>query len=167
MSAIERTQREIEIFKRRATSLAARREVEDVATYEEFVECRLGGERYGVKLDLVREIQIVPRAELCRIPNGPRYVLGLANYRGQALPLVQLSSFLSVTSSFDYPELSVVIISRDESDLGLCFDSIVGVVKQDLSDVDHKQTGLNFHWVSKERVGLLNLDHLLSERTLG
>ena len=168
MKSVERTQREIEIFKRRAKGLAARPEsTEDRETYVEVVECRLGGERYGVSLDAVREIQTISRAELCRIPNGPGYVLGLANYRGQALPLLQLASFLSVRSNIEYADLAVVIISRDGSDLGLCFDSIVGVVNVSMSDVDERQTGENLLWVSSDRLGLLNLDHLLSERNLG
>lgn len=168
MTSTERTQREIEIFQRRAKSLAARPDAaEDRETYAEIVECRLGGERYGVDLKVVREIQTISRAELCRIPNGPSYVLGLANYRGQALPLLQLASFLSVRSNIEYADLSVVIITRDGSDLGLCFDRIVGVVEVPMSEVDERQTGENLLWISSDRIGLLNLEHLLSERNLG
>ena len=168
MTSIDRTNREIEISNRRAKSLAFRPDTgENKSSQTEMVEARLGYERYGVRLDLVREIQNISRTEICRIPNAPAHVLGLANYRGQALPLLKLSSFLSAQSNLQYDELAVVIISREGSDIGLCFDTIVGVVTVDMADVDELQTGDNFHWITKDRVGLLNLEHLLSERTLG
>ena len=163
----ERSERELDIFRRRARALAEMPPVPGESSgFSEFVECRLGRERFGLPLNRVREIQILSLDDVCRVPNAPAYTLGMANFRGQALPIIDIRGFLSLESSSLEGELSLVVVQRQNSDIGIVFDEVVGVSPIAMSDVDDHQAGANLTGITRDRMGLLDLDHLLSEGNL-
>lgn len=53
---------------------------------------RLGAARYAVDLAEVAEVTTVP--PLTRVPGAPRWLAGVANWRGRMLPVVDLRSLL-------------------------------------------------------------------------
>lgn len=166
MKAI-RTEHELEIFRRRAEAASKQPElVRSQQSYTEVVLCRLGDENYCVDLAQVREIQFFAKSEICMIPNAPSFIVGMANFRGQALPILDIRSYLSVKGEHVGDHIPLLVVQRDTGDLGIVFDEIAGVQKVSLTDVDDQHTGNNLTWITKDRLGLLDLDYLLSEGNL-
>ncbi len=56
-----------------------------------------GDERYG--LDISRVVEVAPLAALRPVPHAPEGMLGLLNYRGAIVPVVDLSLVLNGTAS--------------------------------------------------------------------
>ncbi len=53
-----------------------------------FLQFEIGEDRYLIAATDV--VEVVPPARLKKIPNTPSYVAGLLNYRGEAIPVVDL-----------------------------------------------------------------------------
>lgn len=60
----------------------------DDATELQYVTFSLGAETFAVPVETVREI--LEHEESFRIPQGPDYLLGLRNVRGQGVPVIDL-----------------------------------------------------------------------------
>ena len=73
---------------------------------------RLGGGRYGVSAPDVAEVVPLPR--LTRLPGTPDWVLGVANWRGHVLPLVDLRPLLQATV-VPLPSSARVVVSRSRT----------------------------------------------------
>ena len=58
------------------------------ANEAQFVTFSLGEEVFAVPVEVVREI--LDYEEAFKIPNGPDYLLGLRNVRGQGVPTIDL-----------------------------------------------------------------------------
>lgn len=68
----------------------------------QFLLFSLGNDRYG--LDTRRVARVLPQLELKEIPQGPAWLAGLMNYRGQPVPVIDLSMLahgVSSRASFD------------------------------------------------------------------
>jgi len=57
-----------------------------------FLTFQLGAERYA--LDASRVVEVLPLVELRKIPNAPHGVAGIFNYRGQPVPVADLSDLI-------------------------------------------------------------------------
>ena len=162
-----RSEHELEIFRKRAEAASKAPEIaRSEQSYIEVVLCRLGEESYCVDLSQVREIQFLTKSEVCMIPNAPSYIVGMANFRGQALPILDIRSYLSVKVEHVGEQIGLLVVQRETGDLGIVFDEISGVQKVSLTDVDDQHAGNNLTWITKDRLGLLDLDYLLSEENL-
>lgn len=89
------------------------------------IGCRLGAERYLVSRDEVREVMIMP-ATVTRVPGTREWVAGLANLRGQLLPVFDLRSFLGAGSSRSSRAARVLVASGSETPLGIIVDEVFG-----------------------------------------
>src|SRR4051812_28019239 len=52
-----------------------------------------GGQRFG--LDTSEVIEVVPVLACRKLPHAPSYIAGLANYRGTAAPVIDVSALLT------------------------------------------------------------------------
>jgi len=86
---------------------------------------RLGDERFLVARDEVREVMMMPAA-LTRVPGTRDWVAGLANLRGQLLPVFDLRSFLGAGSSRGSRNARVLVASGTESPVGVVVDEVFG-----------------------------------------
>jgi purine-binding chemotaxis protein CheW len=87
--------------------------LEDVgeATDQHLVVFRIADHRFGFRLDVVGEIIRVPR--LAHMPLGPRSLEGLANLRGEVLPVVSLGRLLSLPEAPRDDAARVVVLDGD------------------------------------------------------
>lgn len=102
-----------------------------------FLLFQLGKDRYV--LDASRVVEVLPLLELKKIPQAPRGVAGLFNYRGQPVPAVDLSLL-----TFDQPageRLSTRIIVMNYQDrlgknllLGLIAEHATGMIRRESND---------------------------------
>ena len=85
---------------------------------------RVGEQRYVVAREEVREILKAP--SFTRVPGAPRWLLGLANVRGQLLPIVDFGCFCSGDKSPITRQARIVLINHDEVPMAVLVDEVFG-----------------------------------------
>ncbi len=89
------------------------------------VAFRMGGETFLVAREETREVLGYP-AVITRIPGAKSWVKGLANVRGQLLPMLDLRQFLGSGSTAPGRNTRVVVANHREIPAGLIVDEVLG-----------------------------------------
>lgn len=114
--------------------------------------------------------KIVPLTALERVPGGPNFLVGLLNLAGKSVPVIDLAMRLGVNSNKKYSlDTSILLCSKDQLQLGLIVDEILGLKIVDENDFQmneefNKKDYLFFAVVNinSELVLLLNMDNIIS-----
>ena len=99
----------------------------DTAVGQEWVGVafRMGGETFLVARSETREVLGYPAA-VTRIPGAKSGVKGLANVRGQLLPMLDLRQFLGSGATTSGRNTRVVVVNHREIPAGLMVDEVLG-----------------------------------------
>ncbi len=89
------------------------------------IGCLLGSERFLVARNDVREVMMMP-ATVTRVPGTREWVAGLANLRGQLLPVFDLRAFLGAGSSRAARSARVLVANSPEMPVGIIVDEVFG-----------------------------------------
>jgi twitching motility protein PilI len=89
------------------------------------VALRMGGDLYLVAREETREILGVP-SSLTRVPGAKQWIKGLANIRGQLLPIIDLRQFLGSGVTPITRNTRIVVVNHREIPAGLLFDEVLG-----------------------------------------
>ena len=77
---------------------------------KEFVVFELGGERFGIELRQVREVAVLPA--VTPVPSMPPWLLGVANLRGEVVPVVSLARAIGAQAADGDKMIVVDVASR-------------------------------------------------------
>jgi twitching motility protein PilI len=89
------------------------------------VAFRMGGETFLVAREETREVLGYPLV-VTRIPGAKNWVKGLANIRGQLLPMLDLRQFLGSGTTTPGRNTRIVVVNHREIPAGLIVDEVVG-----------------------------------------
>jgi twitching motility protein PilI len=89
------------------------------------VACRMGGETFLIAREETREVLGYPGV-ITRIPGAKSWVKGLANVRGQLLPMLDLRQFLGSGGTQPQRNTRVVVVNHREIPAGLIVDEVLG-----------------------------------------
>jgi len=89
------------------------------------VAFRMGGETFLVAREETREVLGYP-AVVTRIPGAKSWVKGLANIRGQLLPMLDLRQFLGSGATTAGRNTRIVVVNHREIPAGLMVDEVLG-----------------------------------------
>jgi twitching motility protein PilI len=89
------------------------------------VAFRMGGETFLVAREETREVLGYPAA-ITRIPGAKSWVKGLANVRGQLLPMLDLRQFLGSGATTSGRNTRVVVVNHRDIPAGLMVDEVLG-----------------------------------------
>jgi twitching motility protein PilI len=89
------------------------------------VALRLAGEYFLVAREETREVLGMPAA-LTRVPGARPWLRGLANVRGQLLPVIDLRQFLGSGVTPTTRNTRVVVVNHRELPAGLMVDEVLG-----------------------------------------
>jgi len=89
------------------------------------IALRMAGELYLVAREETREVLGVPAA-LTRVPGAKSWVKGLANVRGQLLPVLDLRQFLGSGVAPSTRNTRIVVVNHREFPAGLLVDEVLG-----------------------------------------
>ena len=139
-----------------------------------FVLFLLGGERYGLEIEKVREILEPP--PVTRLPNAPGYLRGFFNLRGRIMPVLNLHELLHLPRG-EQPQrgcIFVVELKRESATIlvGLladAVDQILDVYETDITPTSELALHLRdldyLHGIARAEEGqrlLIDVDRLLS-----
>jgi twitching motility protein PilI len=85
----------------------------------------MAGELYLVARDEAREVLGVP-APLTRVPGAKSWILGIANIRGQLLPIIDLRAFFGSGPTPTSRNSRVVVVNHRDIPAGLVVDEVLG-----------------------------------------
>ena len=89
------------------------------------VAFRMGGETFLVAREETREVLGYPQA-VTRIPGAKTWVKGLANVRGQLLPMLDLRQFLGSGGTMAGRNTRVIVVNHRDIPAGLMVDEVLG-----------------------------------------
>jgi twitching motility protein PilI len=89
------------------------------------VAFRMGGETFLAAREETREVLGFP-AVVTRIPGAKSWVKGLANVRGQLLPMLDLRQFLGSGATASGRNTRVVVVNHRDIPAGLMVDEVLG-----------------------------------------
>lgn len=89
------------------------------------VAFRMGGETFLVAREETREVLGYP-AVVTRIPGAKSWVKGLANIRGQLLPMLDLRQFLGSGATSAGRNTRIVVVNHRDIPAGLMVDEVLG-----------------------------------------
>jgi len=89
------------------------------------VALRMAGDLYLVAREETREVLGLPPA-LTRVPGAKPWIKGLANVRGQLLPVIDLRQFLGSGTTPITRNTRVVVVNHREVPAGLLVDEVLG-----------------------------------------
>ena len=102
-----------------------------------FLLFQIGADRYA--LEVSRVVEVIPMVELRMIPQAPRGVAGLFNYRGEAVPAVDLSELTAGQPAAERLSTRIILVRTDIEGgksrlLGLIAERATGTMQRDASD---------------------------------
>ena len=89
------------------------------------VAFRMGGETFLVERDEAREVMGVP-APITRVPGARPWIMGLANVRGQLLPVIDLKQYFGSGATVAGRNTRVIVVNHREIPAGLVVDEVLG-----------------------------------------
>ncbi len=87
---------------------------------------RIGQSRFLVSLDETREIFTYPE-RITPIPNANQWISGIANLRGELLPVFDLQYFLHDTPSLLNQDSRIIMMNHPDCNAGLLVDEVYGL----------------------------------------
>lgn len=87
----------------------------------QFVTFKLGGEKYAINIEYVKEVTITPKVS--RMPRTPAFIKGVANVRGDLIAIVDLEERFELKSSLAVGDKSAsdtftIVIDADTYTIG-------------------------------------------------
>jgi twitching motility protein PilI len=89
------------------------------------VALRIAGELFLVAREETREVLSVPSG-ITRVPGAKPWIRGLANVRGQLLPIVDLRQFIGSGIAPATRNTRIVVVNHREIPAGLLVDEVLG-----------------------------------------
>jgi chemotaxis-related protein WspB len=102
-----------------------------------FLMFRVGKDRYV--LDVKQIEQVLPLMEAKGLPGAPPGVVGVINYRGAPVPLIDLSSLALGRPSMPVMSTRIILVRYPEEGdgghrLALCAERVVATIQRDAAD---------------------------------
>jgi len=114
-----------ELEKRSRTVVAGGVAEADAAKEWVGVAFRMGGETFLIAREETREVLGYPTA-VTRIPGAKSWVKGLANVRGQLLPMLDLRQFLGSGATASGRNTRIIVVNHRDIPAGLMVDEVLG-----------------------------------------
>jgi purine-binding chemotaxis protein CheW len=110
--------------RRRGNDMALAGESERV---ERFLVFTLGEERYGLPLEVVEEVVVLPQS-LTRVPGAPAFMAGVMNVRGRVLPVVDQRRRFEAPQAEQFARPRVVVARVGETNVGFAVDAVTEIL---------------------------------------
>ena len=102
-----------------------------MADYIRPVVFTLGGQKFGVDINLVQSIE--RQVDVVPVPNAMKYISGIVNLRGEVIPVMSLKKKFSMDDTAESKGNNTVIVNlpdnEDKNRIGVIFASGIGGIK--------------------------------------
>ncbi|MFN0079015.1 MAG: chemotaxis protein CheW [Prosthecobacter sp.] len=159
------------LLKKRAQELAREPQAQEVAgDILETVEFELASEHYAIALAQVKEVSLLK--ELTPVPCAPPFVLGIINLRGEIRTVIDLKKFFDLPAKGITELNKIIIIQHDDMQVGILADTILGVRRIRLDELQPALPTLTgrradyLRGITSERLVVLDAAKILSDNRI-
>ncbi|MBU5426229.1 chemotaxis protein CheW [Tissierella pigra] len=92
----------------------------------QYVTFNLRNEEYGVEIKNVQEITELK--EYIKIPNSPKFIVGMVNIRGTITPIIDLKERFNLINENEKKDKRIIIINLDGKQIGFMIDDASRVI---------------------------------------
>ncbi len=92
----------------------------------QFLTFTLGAEEYGIDIMSVREIKAW--SDVTRLPNAPKFMLGVMNLRGTIIPIFDLRARFSGEFTQTHPKNVIIVVALEKRLIGILVDTVSDIV---------------------------------------
>jgi purine-binding chemotaxis protein CheW len=130
----------------------------------QYLTVRLRDDWYALRLEYL--VEIFPAPRITRVPSVSEHILGVMNFRGEILPVIDLKRFFSLPQSEPAADRIVVVVKHGEVRTGLLVDGVGDLVPlspDDLTEeplVAGQAQRATFDGVARFKGGLVSLINL-------
>ena len=127
----------------------------------QYLTVRLRDELYALRVEYL--VELLPAPRITRVPSVPEHILGVMNFRGEILPVIDLKRFFSLPQSDPTADRIVVVVKHGEVRTGLLVDGVGDLVPlspDDLTEeplVAGRTQRVTFEGVARFKGGLVSL----------
>lgn len=107
-------------------------------TTDKYVIFKLDKEYYGLPIESVIGIEKIHTPT--RVPNGPTYVKGVINLRGEVIAIIDLRQKLNMETKEINDNNRIIVVTNDDIIAGLIVDSSSEVIEIPISNIDDPPT---------------------------
>lgn len=93
----------------------------------QLVTFRLGGEKFGVNILNVQEINKV--VDITDVPNAPDFVQGIINLRGRVIPVIDLRKRFFMEAKENDQHTRIIVAETDDATVGFRVDAVDEVLR--------------------------------------
>ncbi|HYR02924.1 MAG TPA: chemotaxis protein CheW [Syntrophobacteria bacterium] len=130
----------------------------------QYLTVRLRDQLYALRVEYL--VEILPAPRITRVPSVPEHILGVMNFRGEVLSVIDLKRFFSLPQSEPAEDRIVVVVKHGEVRTGLLVDGVGDLVPlspKDLTEeslVAGRAQRATFEGVARFKGGLVSLINL-------
>jgi chemotaxis-related protein WspB len=95
-----------------------------------FLKFRIGDEDYA--LDTPQIVEVLPLLEIAHVPQAPAGVVGLINYRGRPVPVIDLSELTLGRPAQPHISTRLILVRYGEHLLGLIAERATEMMRRDV-----------------------------------
>jgi purine-binding chemotaxis protein CheW len=130
-----------EVLRQRAAQLARPLADPAAADTDQMLACEVGEQRCLIELRWLREV--APLRELLPTPMSSGYVLGLVQWRGRMLPVLDLAALLGLPAGAVPPARRLLVLASASALLALAVTEVQGLQPTPSGDVEQRSQPLD------------------------
>ncbi|MEA3504097.1 MAG: chemotaxis protein CheW [Bacteroidota bacterium] len=112
-------------------------EDEKKVSIDSYLTFKLGKELFAANVEKVLHILAIP--EITRVPNAPTYMMGVINFRGKVLPVIETSKKFNMDDTVITSSTCIIVIEIPKGDeiiqIGAVVDSVSDVLQISEKDI--------------------------------
>lgn len=114
----------------------------------------VGNDRYA--LDISHVVEVIPMVSFRKIYQGPDYLAGLFNYRGQIAPAIDLCQIIKGEASSNCLSTRIIMVNYQEKDNTT---HLFGLIAERVTDSQkYQESELAIARIDSERLGKMIID---------
>lgn len=95
--------------------------------HKHVVVFKLDEEEYGIEINNVEEINRI--REIAHFPGAPAFIAGMADLRGDIIPILNLRKLFNLDDSDSYNESKFIVVEYGNKKIGILIDSVSEVLR--------------------------------------
>jgi len=108
---------------------------------KQFIVINLGEEQYGINIQYIQNI--VRMIRVTRVPKAPYYIKGVANLRGEIIPVMSLRLKFDLEEKEESDETRIIFLQVEGNNIGIIVDKVNEVVQLDDENIESITRELN------------------------
>ncbi|MCG8702280.1 MAG: chemotaxis protein CheW [Bacteroidales bacterium] len=118
-----------------------------VQQLDNYVNFSLGNEYFGIKVSKV--LEVLENENINKVPEAPDNVLGVVNFRGDIIPVIDLNKRFKIKPNEKLPGVIIILdlhIAEEKLLVGIKVDRVMGVAEIQTKDVRNApEVGISFN----------------------